>query len=283
MIEENQQALWQTKLLRPGWGKDSLRPADVGESLCAAMMTRKAMLEDANYVKVVPNEFVVEVSEQSYQQHYQPIEQRVQQQWSEKLLERLTTVNSRLGRKEYAFGGRVRVTVRPATDLTGAQGRILFCVTTPNIGGTTPAPSVNTKPDVSQVDTQPTFQPSPEVGLLDLLADGRRYLLHPGTTTLGRDPACDICVDTPTVQEMRLVSGRHAYIRLENDAYRLYDGDPGGKPSLNGTFVNGRPVPAEGVRLQPGDQVQLASHNAADPQPTAPGVAVFTFNLDRVE
>ncbi len=117
MIEENQQALWQTKLLRPGWGKDSLRPADVGENLCTAMMTRKAMLEDANYVKVVPNEYVVEVSEQSYQLHYQPIEQRVQQQWSEKLLEHLTIVNSRLGRKEYAFGGRVRVSVRSAPDL----------------------------------------------------------------------------------------------------------------------------------------------------------------------
>ncbi len=276
MIEENQQALWQTRLLRPGWGKDSLRPADVAESLCAAMMTRKAMLEDAKYVKVVPNEFVVEVSEQSYQLHYQPIEQRVQQQWSEKLLERLTIVNSRLGRKEYAFGGRVRVAVRPAPDLTGAQGRILFRVTTPN------APDASLKvvqPDAAQVDTRPTNL----VGFLDLVTDGRRYALHPGTTTLGRDPACDICVDMPDVQEMRLVSGRHAYIRLENGAYNLYDGDPAGKASLNGTFVNGRLVPAEGLRLQPGDQVQLAAHNAADPQPTAPGVAVFIFNLDRVE
>ncbi len=282
MIEENQQALWQTKLLRPGWGKDSLRPADVGESLCAAMMTRKAMLEDANYVKVVPNEFVVEVSEQIYQMHYQPIEQRVQQQWSEKLLEHLTIVNSRLGRKEYAFGGRVRVAVRSASDLIGTQGRILFRVTTAATGGATPPPSMGihpAPPDITKVDTQPTNQ----TGFLDLSVDGRRYALHSGTTTLGRDPACDICVDLPVVQEMRLVSGRHAYIRLENGVYSLYDGDPGGKPSTNGTFVNGRLIPVEGVRLQPGDRIQLAAHNTADPQPDAPGVAVFTFSLDRVE
>ncbi len=290
MIEENRQALWQTRLLRPGWGKDALRPADVGEGLCDAMMTRKAMLEDANYVKVVPNEFVVEVSEQSYQMHYQPIEQRVQQQWSEKLLEHLTIVNSRLGRKEYAFGGRVRVTVRPASDLTGAQGRILFRVTTAASGKTPPPPASPSSiqpsavqpavPGIPQPDTQPTAS---QTGCLDLEADHRRYTLHPGTTTLGRDPSCDICVDLPVVQEMRLISGRHAYIRFENGAYSLYDGDPAGKPSLNGTFINGHLVPTEGARLQPGDRIQLAAHNTADPRPDAPGVAVFIFTMDRVE
>ncbi len=82
---------------------------------------------------------------------------------------------------------------------------------------------------------------------------------------------------------MRLISGRHAYIRLENGVYSLYDGDPDGKSSLNGTFVNGQMIPAQGIRLQPGDVIQLAAHNTADPRPDAPGVAVFSFNLDRVE
>lgn len=262
MIEENRNAVWQTKLLRAGWGREFLRPADVGESLCAAMMTRKAMLEDANYVKIVPNEFIVEVSELSYRLHYRPIEQRVEQQWSEKLLEHLTTVNSRLGRKEYAFGGRVRVVVRPAADLSKAQARILFRVTT--------------------VSTPPAAQPAapPQAGFLEFLADGRRFPLHPGATTIGRDPACDVCIDLPTVQDLRLVSGRHAYVRLDAGVYTLFDGEPGGKPSLNGTFVNGKPVPLEGCRLQPGDCVQLAAHDPADPRPETPGVAIFRFTMD---
>jgi pSer/pThr/pTyr-binding forkhead associated (FHA) protein len=74
-----------------------------------------------------------------------------------------------------------------------------------------------------------------------------------------------------------MVSGEHAHIRCQEGVCRLYDGSPGGKPSLNGTFVNGRPVPAEGQPLRDGDAIILAALDPARPKADTPGAAAFTF------
>ena len=135
---------WQVRLVRPGlpgmdhlsdlglpdlsrlpWLNRPIRPADIGSELRGAMLTRENMLEDVNYQKVVPNYYVVEVSEQNYERQFRPIEGNVLQQWRERLLEELVTANSRQGRKEFRFGGRLRLEVRPASDLRDNEARIL--------------------------------------------------------------------------------------------------------------------------------------------------------------
>ncbi len=64
---------------------------------------------------------------------------------------------------------------------------------------------------------------------------------------LGRDLACDLVVDDPTV------SRRHAALRLDEEGWGISD-----LSSMNGTRINGWRVGCEG-RLVPGDAVQLGA------------------------
>ncbi len=69
--------------------------------------------------------------------------------------------------------------------------------------------------------------------------NGRRGLILDGSEySIGRDPTCDICLDS------LFVSRRHAtLLRLPNDdgtfSYRIIDGDLQGRRSSNGFLVNG--------------------------------------------
>ena len=123
----NKAGRWQVKLLqsRLPWDAQPVRPAEVSSGLHSVMLARENILEDVNYFKIVPNRYVVEVSPENYTRNYQPIENRVVQQWREKLLQHLTTTNRRMGRKEYRFGGPVLIQIRPAADLHENQVRIL--------------------------------------------------------------------------------------------------------------------------------------------------------------
>jgi hypothetical protein len=112
-------------------------------------------------------------------------------------------------------------------------------------------------------------------------ADGSQvWLMRPGVVTIGRDASCDVYIDSPDVQHKKLVSGRHAYIYCQKDSYKLFDGSPEGRPSRNGTFVNLRKIPREGLALKEGDQILLAVADPARPDPQAPGVAVLWFRLN---
>ena len=102
-------------------------------------------------------------------------------------------------------------------------------------------------------------------------------LLRTGLITLGRDPACDVFLDMYRVQELRLVSGQHAYLHCSSEAYRLFDGSPSGQRSINGTFVNNRPVPASGQLLRDGDLVILAAVRPQAPSLDTPGVVGLRF------
>jgi pSer/pThr/pTyr-binding forkhead associated (FHA) protein len=73
------------------------------------------------------------------------------------------------------------------------------------------------------------------------------------------------------------VSGQHAYLHCLPRAYRLFDGAPNGLPSINGTFVNGRPVPPGGHLLQDGDILILAAVRPQAPSLDTPGVAGLRF------
>lgn len=239
------------KLRRPG----PILPADVGRRLQAAMLAPENILEDARYFKVVPNDYVVELNELNYARHYKPVEKTIYAQWRDKLLEALNTANSRQGRRDYRFGGRVQLRIQPTADLGEDEVRI-YCQVNPDAGA---AP------------------PSRVTACLELLPQGRRWPLSGELTVLGRDEASDLYLDLPAVQQKRLVSGQHAHIRQREDRFRLYDGSPEGKASVNGTFVNGRPVPPGGHDLQDGDVIILASLDPHLPRIDTPGVAAFIF------
>ncbi len=144
MANSKPEEKWQVRFIRPGlpgmdrlpelglpdlsrlpWMNRPIRPADIGSQLRDAMLTRENMLEDVNYQKVVPNRYVVEVSEANFARQFHPIEGQILHQWRERLLEELVTANSRQGRKEFHFGGRLQLEVRPANDLKDNEARIL--------------------------------------------------------------------------------------------------------------------------------------------------------------
>src|SRR5690606_9798382 len=71
------------------------------------------------------------------------------------------------------------------------------------------------------------------------------YPLTAAETTLGRDPSCDIQIDSPGV------SRRHARILLHEQEVVLED-----LGSSNGTFLNGNRL-RPSAHLSPGDEIRL--------------------------
>ena len=254
---------WQVRLLKPRQGilGQPIRPAEVGEALCDAMLASENLVEDAQYQKICPSEFVVEVPPDDYAHGYAPLEPGLAQQWRERLLNHLTTSNSRQGRREYRFAGQVAVAIRAAADLAAGQVRIRSRLSRDGAAPETAAQAVLP-------------------GCLELLPDGKRWPLPAGLVTIGRDPACAICIDLPRVQELRMVSGQHAYLQCGPGSYRLFDGTPTGAPSVNGTFVNQQPVGAGGQPLQDGDIVILAALRPEAPTLATPGVAGLRFRAN---
>jgi pSer/pThr/pTyr-binding forkhead associated (FHA) protein len=112
---------------------------------------------------------------------------------------------------------------------------------------------------------------------LEVFPVGRRWQLHRGIVTMGRDPACNISLDSPEIKERRLISAQHAYIQCEDQRYTLHDGSPSGRASTNGTYLNSKPVPPGGLPLKDGDLILLAAVNPAEPRMDTPGVATLRF------
>jgi hypothetical protein len=230
-------------------------PADVGKQLLEAMLARENLLEDVKYLKVVPNDYLVQLNEANYNRRYQPVEKLVCEQWREQLLEALNTTNSRQGRKEYRFGGRVSIRIQPVANLGEDEVRI-HCQINPEVGAAA-AGAISS--------------------CLELLSGGQQWPLREEITVIGRDDACDIFLNLPPIQQTRLISGKHAYIRQEGNYFRLYDGSPDGKASINGTFANGQRVSPTGHLLEAGDVIILAALDPRQPRLDTPGVAAFRF------
>jgi hypothetical protein len=233
-------------------------PADVGKQLLKVMFARENVLEDARYLKVAANDFLIELNEANYNHHYRPVEKLVCEQWQKRLLEALNTTNSRQGRKEYHFGGRVRVRLRPRANLGEAEVRI-HCRINPEVGASAAGAGS---------------------ACLELLSGGWQWPLREDIIVIGRDDTCDIFLDTPLVQQTRLISRQHAYIHHENSRFLLYDGSPDGMASVNGTFVNGQYVSPAGQVLQDGDVIILAALDSNQPCLNTPGVAAFRFRAN---
>lgn len=237
------------------WESGPVRPAEVIEALLTILLDRDSLVEDANYRKYAPNHFIIELGEENYRQNYEPIAGRVVQQWQERLQEHLATANSRQGRLVYRLGGPLAVEVRPSPKLAADEARVLFRL----------------DPD--------SGKPRPLPACLERLEDGRRWRLHEGIISIGRDPSNDIVLDLPHIQARRLVSSRHAYIAYAGGHYILHDGDPGGAPSVNGTYVNQLRITTEGQELLDGDLIILASLAPNQPRPDTPGAAALRFLL----
>ena len=255
---------WQTRLLKPKLGlfAQPLRPADIVESLCEITLARRYVVEDVDYRKIVPNRFLIEIPEENYQRNYRLIERQICQQWHDRLLNYLTNANSRQGRQEYRFAGPVSVELRPVSDLGADQARILFRLES----GTAQALPAALLP-----------------ACLETPNGTHRWSLHEGIVTLGREANNNIFLDMPTVQDKKLVSGQHAYLRCTLGEYRLFDGTPRGQASTNGTYVNFRRVPPAGTPLREGDVILLAAINPNAPNLETPGVAVLHFRVDSKE
>ncbi len=263
---------WHENWVKPGLlsGKQAISPAEIGEGLVKVMMAKMNRLEDANYLKVLPNLFVVELSPAIFQVQYEPIARELLAQWREKLVESLMTANNRLGKKEYRFGGQLSLDIRPSADIQDHRARILCRV----------------DPDI-----QPKYQPETGKGLkietgaafLELINDQHSWSLHPGENIIGRDSSCDVFLDLPLIQKKRLVSSKHARIRVKGNQCILYDGSPTGKPSTNGTYVNSKLIPEYGQPLQEGDVIVLAALRPQQPLIDTPGVAVLRFRQRRAQ
>lgn len=261
MIDPADERGWHIFPVNPNlsWSSEPVRPAEVAEALARALLSRKAMLEDAEYNKIVPNVFIVEIDPENHARRYALIEPRLMAQWREKLLETLTTANSRQGRREFRFGGRVSLELRRADDLEPGRARILARI----------------EPDAVEKTSLPCR--------LETVPPGERWPLRKGTVTIGREPACEVHLADPLVQEKRLVSGQHAYLQCDEGQVWLFDGTPAGGSSTNGTFVNGHRVPAHGRQLRDDDLIVLAALDPDAPSPDVPGAAALRFVEEEVE
>jgi hypothetical protein len=271
MNPENSERQWKKNLIIPRlpWSRKTVRPAEIGYALSRVMMNRENLLEDANYNKIVPNYYVVELSSDNYFRNFKPIEDRLILQWRDKLVNGLTTANSRLGRKEYRFGGLLKIELRVAQELAEGEARILSQITQ----------DFESPTEVSILDVSDAR--GIEVGYLGLLNGERRWRVYQGEMTIGRDESSDIYLDIPIIQEKRLVSGLHAFIRCHGSQCILIDGSPSGKPSANGTYVNSKRISTQGVALRDGDVLILAALDPARPLQDTPGVAAFRFRTAR--
>jgi len=266
MVPENLGPNWRINWLKPHlpWNKQAILPAEIADGLCRVMLARENVLEDANYTKIVYNHYVVELSPENYLHHYQPLGDSLLQQWREKLVDCLMTANSRQGRREYRFGGQLRIELHYAPDVIDSQARVLCRVDTTLDPGGGAAP------------VQPKDR-GEEVAYLEWINGDRRWPLFPGDNSIGRDAACDICLDLPLVQEKPLVSAQHAMIHVERGQCFLFDGSLTGKPSANGTYLNSQRIPEHGASLQDGDLIILAALDPHVPRWDTPGVAAFRF------
>ena len=249
---------WQERLIKPRRGllAHANGPAEVSDALCETLLARENLVEDADYQKTVPNQFVVELSPDIYARHFAPQAALLGQQWRDRLLNHLATANSRQGRREYRFAGQVMVAIRAASDLEPGQLRL------------------RSRRQTEALDDPP---PSALPACLELLPAEKHWQLRAGLITIGREPACDIFLDMFRVQELRLVSGQHAYLHCAPETYRLFDGTPTGQRSINGTFVNNLPVPAGGQLLREGDIVILAAVRPQAPRLDTHGVVGLRF------
>ncbi|HVN53487.1 MAG TPA: FHA domain-containing protein [Anaerolineaceae bacterium] len=99
------------------------------------------------------------------------------------------------------------------------------------------------------------------------VAQGRKVDLRAGPMIIGRDPACDIIIESPAV------SRRHARIEVQGDRVTLED-----LGSSNGTFIGVERITNQ-AELKPGDQFSISRTIQIELQSFASQVTVLNPNL----
>lgn len=125
---------------------------------------------------------------------------------------------------------------------------------------------LNVQPNTAQDNQQTTTLISPDVSedpfleLRNQYGNVERLFLQAAQYKIGRDRTwSDIAI--PDLG-WDVISRRQAFLRKEEESYRIYDGD-GTKATTNGIFVNGLPVdPQEGYLLNHGDRLTIGNDSS---------------------
>jgi hypothetical protein len=215
--------------------ESDLEPVEIASAVQREMDDRAAIVAQGR--TLVPNDFVVELSETDYQRL---------EVYAENLGIELATLAREHAREQgYSFVGPVRMRFEGVPDLATGMFRIRSGVIrgTTVEGGEIRRPSSDLPRPPGTFPGRPRLLVSgPEVG-----SDGstqRTYELTSPVTMLGRGTDCDLRLVDPGV------SRHHAELRVEDNEVVLVD-----LGSTNGTFVNGEPV--RRVALTDGTRVTL--------------------------
>lgn len=184
--------------------RSEVKPVEIASAVKRQMDDRAAAVTRDR--TVVPNQFVVELSEEDLEQV---------RTWGEDALsdEIVTTATEHATRQHYTFVGPVTVTF--AHDESLEKGR--FVVRSATVRGAAAPATVSA--------------PSHKHPIVDI--DGQRYLLTGPVTIVGRGAEADIVVDDPGV------SRQHLEIRVTPDGVIATD-----LGSTNGTYVEGNSITA---------------------------------------
>lgn len=218
--------------------KSDLQPLEVGGAVQREMNERAAIVAQGR--TLVPNDFVVEISEADGQRLAV---------YADQLGQELAILARDYAKEQgYSFVGPVRVRFENAPDLAVGMFRIRSGV----IRGSTVEGGEIRQPtsDVPPPGRRGAFGGSPRL-LVTASADGgaggvqRSYEITTPVTLLGRGTDCDLRLVDPGV------SRHHSEIRIEGAEIVLVD-----LGSTNGTFVNGQPIRrvtlADGARISLG-------------------------------
>jgi hypothetical protein len=215
--------------------KSELQPVEVASAIQREMDDRAAIVAQGR--TLVPNDFVVEVSEDDYARL---------DMYADSLGIELATLAREYAKEQgYSFVGPVRMRFEGVRDLTTGTFRILSGV----IRGTTVEDGEIRRPASDLPQPAGGFRGNPRLLVSGPVAgpDGgsqRTYEISTPLVILGRGTDCDLRLVDPGV------SRHHAEIRVEDGEVVLVD-----LGSTNGTFVNGQPV--RRVPLADGTRVTL--------------------------
>jgi hypothetical protein len=215
--------------------KSELQPVEVASAIQREMDDRAAIVAQGR--TLVPNDFVVEVSEDDYARL---------DMYADSLGIELATLAREYAKEQgYSFVGPVRMRFEGVRDLTTGTFRILSGV----IRGTTVEDGEIRRPASDMPQPTGGFRGNPRllVSGPDAGPDGghqRTYEISTPLVILGRGTDCDLRLVDPGV------SRHHAEIRVEDGEVVLVD-----LGSTNGTFVNGQPV--RRIALADGTRVTL--------------------------
>lgn len=218
--------------------KSELQPVEVASAVQREMDERAAIVAQGR--TLVPNDFVVEISQQDGQRL---------QVYADSLSQELANLAREYAKEQgYSFVGPVRVRF----ENIGELGQGMFRIRSGVIRGSTVEGGEIRNPASDYAPPRPSGQGFGGVPRLLVTTAGehgepgvqRSYDIVTPVTLLGRGTDCDLRLVDPGV------SRHHAEIRLEGPEIVLVD-----LGSTNGSFVNGQPI--RRVTLTDGSRVTM--------------------------